>query len=191
MSSDGAQLLYLVTILDVASRKVLAFRLSDTLAVGSCVEAPEEAISRFGVAEIFTDFGHRACQYIELRHRSASNQLAGSHHVSLIELQTVRGKLGLPIERDRHFEAANSISAYAEEARQPRRIVAYSDFGRLVRGARFYVAIRGSRIHQGSQGIWISYGRLRACCEVRIDAKCRYHHRSAEALRFGLGNGTA
>src|SRR6202167_4189488 len=45
-------------------------------------------------------------------------------YVSLIELQSVRGKLGLPIERDLHFEADKAISAYAEEARQLRRIVA-------------------------------------------------------------------
>jgi hypothetical protein len=45
-------------------------------------------------------------------------------YVSLIELQSVRGKLGLPVERDRHFEADKSISAYAEEARGLRRIVA-------------------------------------------------------------------
>ena len=34
------------------------------------------------------------------------------------ELATVRGKLGLPVERDLHFEADKSISAYAEEARE-------------------------------------------------------------------------
>jgi Protein of unknown function (DUF2958) len=45
-------------------------------------------------------------------------------YVSLVELAGVRGKLGLPIERDLHFEADKSISAYAEEARQLRRIVA-------------------------------------------------------------------
>jgi hypothetical protein len=45
-------------------------------------------------------------------------------YVSLVELQSVRGKLGLPIERDLHFEADKAISAYAEEARQLRRIVA-------------------------------------------------------------------
>src|SRR5271156_3770837 len=45
-------------------------------------------------------------------------------YVSLVELQSVRGKLGLPIERDLHFIADRSISAYAEEARQLRRIVA-------------------------------------------------------------------
>lgn len=43
-------------------------------------------------------------------------------YVSLAELASARGKLGLPIERDLHFEANKSISAYAEEARQLRRI---------------------------------------------------------------------
>jgi len=45
-------------------------------------------------------------------------------YVSLVEIAGVRGKLGLPVERDRHFEADKSISAYAEEARQLQRIVA-------------------------------------------------------------------
>jgi hypothetical protein len=35
-------------------------------------------------------------------------------YVSLAELSTVRGKLGLPVERDRHFDAAKTISAYAD-----------------------------------------------------------------------------
>jgi len=45
-------------------------------------------------------------------------------YVSLVELASVRGKLGLPIERDLHFDTDKTISAYAEEARQLRRIVA-------------------------------------------------------------------
>ena len=44
--------------------------------------------------------------------------------VSLDELQSVRGKLGLPIERDRSFDADKTLSAYAEEARSAGRIVA-------------------------------------------------------------------
>jgi len=36
--------------------------------------------------------------------------------VSLAELQAHRGRLGLGIERDRHFEADKPISAYIEEA---------------------------------------------------------------------------
>ena len=50
--------LYLVAILDVASRKVLAFRLSNTLTADFCVEALQEALAKFGAPEIFnTDQG--------------------------------------------------------------------------------------------------------------------------------------
>ena len=50
--------LYLVAILDVASRKVLSFRLSNTLTTDFCVAALEEALERFGRPEIFnTDQG--------------------------------------------------------------------------------------------------------------------------------------
>ena len=50
--------MYLVAILDVASRKVLAFRTSNTLTTDFCVEALEEALARFGSPEIFnTDQG--------------------------------------------------------------------------------------------------------------------------------------
>jgi hypothetical protein len=44
-------------------------------------------------------------------------------YVSLIELRAVRGKLGLPIERDLHFEADKPISVYADEARSCGHIV--------------------------------------------------------------------
>ena len=36
--------------------------------------------------------------------------------VSLSELASVRGRLGLPVERDRHFAAKKPLSAYAREA---------------------------------------------------------------------------
>ncbi len=50
--------LYLVAILDVASRKVLAWRLSNTLTTDFCLEALEEAMSKYGRPEIFnTDQG--------------------------------------------------------------------------------------------------------------------------------------
>ena len=50
--------LYLVAILDVASRKVLAFRLSNTLTADFCIEALEEALAKYGRPEIFnTDQG--------------------------------------------------------------------------------------------------------------------------------------
>jgi Protein of unknown function (DUF2958) len=45
-------------------------------------------------------------------------------YVSLVELASVRGKLGLPVERDMHFEADKPISLYAAEARDRGTIVA-------------------------------------------------------------------
>ena len=44
-------------------------------------------------------------------------------NVSLSELATVRGGLGLPVERDLHFGATKPISTYAREARLAGRIV--------------------------------------------------------------------
>jgi putative transposase len=50
--------LYLVAIMDWATRKVLAWLLSNTMDVDFCIEALEEALSRFGPPEIFnTDQG--------------------------------------------------------------------------------------------------------------------------------------
>jgi len=50
--------LYLVAIMDWFSRKVLAWRLSNTMDADFCVTALEEAIARFGRPEIFnTDQG--------------------------------------------------------------------------------------------------------------------------------------
>jgi putative transposase len=50
--------LYLVAILDVASRKVLSFRISNTMTPDFCVDALRDAIARYGAPEIVnTDQG--------------------------------------------------------------------------------------------------------------------------------------
>jgi putative transposase len=50
--------LYLVAVMDWATRKVLTWRLSNTLDVEFCLAAVEEALARFGTPEIFnTDQG--------------------------------------------------------------------------------------------------------------------------------------
>ena len=50
--------LYLVVVMDWVSRAVLAWRLSNTLGADFCVEALEDALSRYGRPEIFnTDQG--------------------------------------------------------------------------------------------------------------------------------------
>jgi hypothetical protein len=43
--------------------------------------------------------------------------------VSMHEIRDLRGPLGLPVERDMHFEADKTIGAYASEARAHGRIV--------------------------------------------------------------------
>ena len=53
---------------------------------------------------------------------------------SLAELARVRGRLGLPLERDRHFAARHPLSVYASAARRAGRIVE--------RGAVFDEAVR-------------------------------------------------
>lgn len=53
---------------------------------------------------------------------------------SLAELARVRGRLGLPLERDRHFTARHPLSVYARAARRAGRIVE--------RGAAFDDAVR-------------------------------------------------
>jgi len=45
-------------------------------------------------------------------------------YVSLKELTTARDPLGLPLECDPHFAPTVTISAYAERAREHRRIIA-------------------------------------------------------------------
>ena len=54
----GRGFLYLVAVIDWASRAVLAWRLSNTMDVSFCVAALEEALARFGKPDIFnTDQG--------------------------------------------------------------------------------------------------------------------------------------
>jgi hypothetical protein len=45
-------------------------------------------------------------------------------YVSLTEITSIRGPLGLPVERDGHFVARKSLTAYADEAQIKGRIVA-------------------------------------------------------------------
>ena len=50
--------LYLVAVMDWHSRKILSWRLSNTLDTGFCMEALNEAVNKYGVPEIFnTDQG--------------------------------------------------------------------------------------------------------------------------------------
>lgn len=53
--------LYLVAIMDWCSRKVLAWRLSNSLDTAPCIEALEEAISLYGTPDIFNS--DQGCQF--------------------------------------------------------------------------------------------------------------------------------
>lgn len=44
--------------------------------------------------------------------------------VRISELESVRGRLGMPIERDLHFKAKHRLTTYADQAREAGRIVA-------------------------------------------------------------------
>jgi len=59
--------LYLVAIMDWQSRKVLSWRLSNTMNTHFCIEALEEALARYGVPDIFnTDQGAQftSCEFL-------------------------------------------------------------------------------------------------------------------------------
>ena len=47
--------------------------------------------------------------------------------VSLSEIKALRGRLGLPVERDRFFEARHTLSVYAKAARQAGQITEIPD----------------------------------------------------------------
>jgi putative transposase len=55
---------YLIAVIDWYTRKVLAWRLSNTLSTDFCVDALEEALAKYGSPEIFnTDQG---CQFTSI-----------------------------------------------------------------------------------------------------------------------------
>lgn len=68
---------YLVVILDLYSRKVLSWRLSNTLDTDFCIETLEEAIELFGVPAIFNS--DQGCQYTSDRFIEKLNQ----HHIRI------------------------------------------------------------------------------------------------------------
>ena len=63
---------YLIAVIDWFSRKILAWRISNSLTADFCVEAVEEAIARYGTPEIFnTDQGSQfsSAAFLELLRR--------------------------------------------------------------------------------------------------------------------------
>ncbi|EAP78874.1 Transposase (class III) [Sulfitobacter sp. NAS-14.1] len=65
--------LYLLAIMDWHTRKVLAWRISDTLEADFCVEALNEAIHKFGPREFKNTDSHMmatSSRVVWLKHRS-------------------------------------------------------------------------------------------------------------------------
>ncbi len=52
-------------------------------------------------------------------------------YVGLAELVSVRGRLGLPVERDRHWKAKGPLSAYVDAAFKAEHIVEIDEGGAL------------------------------------------------------------
>ena len=78
--------LYLVAVMDWHSRKVLSWRLSNTMEADFCVAALEEALAKYGVPDIFnTDQGSQfcpsACQALRQRLRGNTRHSDGNHTV--------------------------------------------------------------------------------------------------------------
>lgn len=68
---------YLVVILDLYSRKVLSWRLSNTLDTDFCIEALEEAFELYGIPAIFNS--DQGCQYTSNRFIEKLN----AHHIQI------------------------------------------------------------------------------------------------------------
>jgi hypothetical protein len=105
--------------------------LANGCAQRAAIDRQDKALDFKPIVKLFTPDGNATWLLTELDH---DNDLAFGlcdlgfgcpelGYVSLTELRSVRGKLKLPIERDEHFDADKTISAYAEEARAHGRIV--------------------------------------------------------------------
>lgn len=106
----GRGFLYLVAIIDWASRAVLAWRLSNTMDVAFCVDALDEALARFGRPEIFnTDQGSQFTsaaftgRLTERRHSDLDGRprpLDGQClHRTAVAVAEVRGRLSEGLRR--------------------------------------------------------------------------------------------
>ena len=123
---------YLVAILDLYSRKVLAFRVSTTLATDFCIEALDEALRRYGTPEIFnTDQG---------------SQFTDEHFTAVLAAQGVRismdGK-GRWIDNvfvERLWRSVKYESIYLHAYETPREV--------RVALARYFAFYNGRRPHQ-------------------------------------------
>lgn len=124
---------YLVAIMDWASRKVLAWRLSNTLDASFCVDSLEEALGRFGTPEIFnTDQG---------------SQFTSDAFIGVLE------KHGIDISMDGRGRWLDNVFVerlWRSVKYEDVYLKAYESIGEAKRGLREYFEFyNGRRRHQG------------------------------------------
>lgn len=95
-------------------------------------EQRDETVDHFPVVKLFTSAAGCTWLLTELRLDDADSAFGLCDlgqgcpelgYVSLREIASLRGTLGVSVERDLHFEADRTISAYAVLARERGRII--------------------------------------------------------------------
>jgi hypothetical protein len=94
----------------------------------------EESLDLFPVVKLFTPDAGATWLITEAHPEGADLRLFGLcdlglgspelGYVMLSEIEAVRGRLGLPVERDLYFKAEHRLSTYADRARDAGMIVA-------------------------------------------------------------------
>jgi len=123
---------YLWVILDWASRRVLAWRLSNTLTTDFCVDAVQETITRYGTPEIFnTDQG---CQFTSQEFTGLLND----HGIQISMDGTGRWRNNVFVEwlwRSLKYEEVY-LHAYETVADAPQGVARYMTFYNQIRPHR-------------------------------------------------------
>ena len=129
----GGRMVYFTAIIDLYSRKILAWRLSETMSVGFCLDALMEAVIRYGIPAIF-------------------NTDAGSQYTS-VEFTSFLNDLGVLISMDGIGRCKDNI--YVERTWRTLKyewifLREYQDYDQLKRGLQEFVDFFNyERIHQG------------------------------------------
>jgi len=120
----------------------------------AAIDRQDQAIDFEPVIKLFTPDGNATWLFTELNpdvdHLAFGQCDLGLGepelgYVSLHELAKARGPLGLPLERDLYFAPTRTIAAYAELAREHRRIVTCRRKGMPPTGQRTFLDLTSFR----------------------------------------------
>ena len=143
--------LYLVAIMDWASRYVLAWRLSNTLDASFCIEALDEALARHGRPEIFNTDQRQPVHELRL-HRAP----AGARHPDLDGWQgPVHGTTSSSSVCGARSNTRRSISTRSPTASRPGRLI--GEWLRSYNVERPHLALdgRAPQRHIAATRLWI------------------------------------